>query len=67
MPGVFLSYARADGEDRAAELRERLARQAPDIHVTDHRRYLVEVLGHLGEHQAAVDGQDGHQQHEGAG
>jgi hypothetical protein len=31
MPGVFLSYARTDGEGRAAELRDRLGRDAPDI------------------------------------
>jgi hypothetical protein len=33
MLGVFLSYARADGETIAAQLRERLAREGPDISV----------------------------------
>jgi hypothetical protein len=30
-PDVFLSYPRADGETLAANLRQRLAREAPDI------------------------------------
>ncbi len=39
MPRVFLSYARADGEERARELRERLAREA-DIEVRQDRLFL---------------------------
>ena len=31
MAGVFLSYARKDGEAQAADLRNRLKRKAPDI------------------------------------
>jgi len=35
--GVFLSYARKDGEDFAATLRERLRTQAPDIVIKQDR------------------------------
>src|SRR5579863_9391747 len=34
-PEVFLSCARADGETLAADLRQRLAREAPDIVVIE--------------------------------
>jgi WD40 repeat protein len=37
MPGVFLSYARQDGEARAAALRDRLTREAPDIAIRQDR------------------------------
>ncbi|MBZ5624484.1 MAG: TIR domain-containing protein [Acidobacteriia bacterium] len=40
MPRVFLSYARADGELRAADLRERLAREASDIVIWQDRLFL---------------------------
>jgi hypothetical protein len=40
MLGVFLSYARADGEERAAALRERLGREAPDIEIKQDRLFL---------------------------
>jgi hypothetical protein len=40
MPGVFLSYARADGETAAAMLRDRLAREAPDISIKQDRLVL---------------------------
>jgi len=40
MPEVFLSYARADGERLAAELRQRLAKEAPDIVVKYDRLFL---------------------------
>jgi hypothetical protein len=39
-PEVFLSYARADGETLAADLRQRLAREAPDIVVKYDRLFL---------------------------
>jgi hypothetical protein len=37
---VFLSHARADGETRAAKLRERLKRQARDIDIKYDRLFL---------------------------
>jgi hypothetical protein len=40
MPEVFLSYARADGELQAADLRQRLAQEAPDIVVKYDRLFL---------------------------
>jgi WD40 repeat protein len=45
MPGVFVSYARADGEAQAAELRERLAREAPDIEIKQDRIFLEGGIG----------------------
>ncbi|HEY6345987.1 MAG TPA: TIR domain-containing protein [Bryobacteraceae bacterium] len=55
MPGVFLSYARADGETRAAELRERLAREAPDIEIKQDRLFLEGGLGWWKQITAAID------------
>jgi hypothetical protein len=40
MPAVFLSYARADGELLAADLRQLLAKEAPDIIVKYDRLFL---------------------------
>ena len=40
MLGVFLSYARKDGETRAAELRDLLTRDAPDILIKQDRLFL---------------------------
>ena len=43
--GAFISYARADGEAFAAALRERLAREAPDLRVWQDR---AEIEGGVG-------------------
>lgn len=40
MRGVFLSYARHDGEARAAEIREQLTREAPNIVIRQDRLFL---------------------------
>ena len=40
MPRVFLSYARADGEARADELRKRLSAEGPDIEIRQDRLFL---------------------------
>jgi hypothetical protein len=45
MPGIFLSYARADGENPATELRERLANEAPDIEIKQDRFFLEGGIG----------------------
>src|SRR5437016_5596359 len=55
MPGVFLSYARADGETRAAELRERLAREAPDIEIKQDRQFLEGGVGWWKQVTEAID------------
>jgi TIR domain len=55
VPGVFLSYARADGETRAAELRERLAREAPDIEIKQDRLFLEGGVGWWKQIAAAID------------
>jgi len=55
MPGVFLSYARADGETRAAELRERLAREAPDIEIKQDRLFLEGGIGWWKQVTDAID------------
>ena len=43
--GVFLSYARKDGEDFAANLRARLQREAPDVVIKQDRLSLEGGLG----------------------
>ena len=55
MPGVFLSYARTDGETRAAELRERLAREAPDILIKQDRLLLEGGVGWWKQITDAID------------
>jgi TIR domain len=45
MTRVFLSYARADGEAHAAQVRERLAREASDIMVQQDRLLLEGGIG----------------------
>jgi hypothetical protein len=52
---VFLSYARADGETRAAELRERLAFEAPDIEIKQDRLVLEGGVGWWKQIAAAID------------
>jgi hypothetical protein len=42
---VFLSYARTDGEKRAAELQDRLAREVPDIVIKQDRFFLDGGVG----------------------
>jgi WD40 repeat protein len=55
MPGVFLSYARADGEGRAAELRERLTREASDIVIQQDRLFLEGGVGFWKQITDAID------------
>ncbi len=55
MPGVFLSYARADGEACAAELRERLAREASDIEIKQDRIFLEGGVGWWKQITEAID------------
>jgi hypothetical protein len=43
--GIFLSYARADGEQFASTLRERLREQAPDIDIKQDRLLLEGGVG----------------------
>ena len=43
--GAFISYARADGEQFAASLRERMAREAPDIRVWQDRSEIEGGIG----------------------
>jgi WD40 repeat protein len=45
VPRVFLSYARADGELRTGEIRQRLAREASDIVVQQDRLLLEGGIG----------------------
>jgi hypothetical protein len=46
MLGVFLAYAHTDCEKRAAEIRDRFAREAPDIAIKQDRLVLeVESVG----------------------
>ena len=53
--GVFLSYARKDGEDFAAMLRERLREKAPDIVVKQDRGLLEGGVGWWKQLTAAID------------
>jgi len=55
MPGLFLSYARADGEGRASELRERLAREASDIVIRQDRLFLEGGVGWWKQVTDAID------------
>jgi TIR domain len=55
MPGVFLSYARGDGETCAAVLRERLTREAPDITIKQDRIFLEGGIGWWKQVTDAID------------
>src|SRR5207244_12564037 len=55
MPAVFLSYARTDGEDRAKEMRERLARDATDIVIKQDRLFLEGGTGWWKQITGAID------------
>jgi WD40 repeat protein len=55
MPGLFLSYARADGETRAAELVNRLARDAPEIVIKQDRLFLEGGVGWWKQITDAID------------
>jgi len=44
MPGVLLSYACADGEERDGALRERLSRDAPDIKIQRDLLFLERAM-----------------------
>ena len=52
---VFLSYARAGGEERAAALRDRLAREAPDIQILQDRLFLEGGIGWWKQVAQAID------------
>ena len=55
MPGVFLSYARADGEELAAQLRKRLGLEAPDIVIQQDRLLLEGGVGWWKQITEAID------------
>jgi WD40 repeat protein len=55
MPGVFLSYARKDGETLAAGLRTRLTREAPDILIQQDRLSLEGGTGWWKQITEAID------------
>ena len=55
MPGVFLSYARTDGEVPAADIRERLTREAPDIEIKQDRLFLEGGIGFWPQIEKAID------------
>jgi predicted nucleotide-binding protein len=55
MPGVFLSYARTDGERRAAEIRERLKREDSDIVIQQDRLFLEGGVGWWKQITDAID------------
>ncbi|MEK7992792.1 MAG: NB-ARC domain-containing protein [Planctomycetota bacterium] len=53
--GVFLSYARNDGEGFAAKLRQKLREGAPDIHVKQDRLLLEGGIGFWKQLMDAID------------
>ncbi|HEY6345653.1 MAG TPA: NB-ARC domain-containing protein [Bryobacteraceae bacterium] len=53
--GIFLSYARADGEPKAAEIRDRLQREAPDIRIKQDRLLLEGGVGWWKQITDAID------------
>src|SRR5277367_4496709 len=53
--GVFLSYARADGEEFAAMLRERLRKEVPDVPVKQDRLLLEGGVGWWKQLTEAID------------
>src|SRR3954447_25187300 len=55
MPRVFLSYARTDGELRATEIRERLARHGGDIAIQQYRLFLEGGFGWWKQITEAID------------
>jgi hypothetical protein len=55
---VFLSYARDDGETRAAELRERLKLQAAEINIKQDRLFLEGGVGWWKQITDAIDSVD---------
>jgi WD40 repeat protein len=56
--GVFLSYARKDGEAFAANLRERLSQRAPDIRIKQDRLLLEGGVGWWTQITEAIDSVD---------
>ena len=52
---AFVSYARQDGEDFAAALRERLAAEHPDIHLWQDRAELRGGVGWWQQIEAALE------------
>ena len=53
--GVFLSYARRDGEELAGRLRDRLTVEAPDIHINQDRLLLEGGVGWWKQITDAID------------
>jgi hypothetical protein len=53
--GVFLSYARADGEKLAERLRGRLGLEAPDIEILQDRQFLEGGVGWWKQVTEAID------------
>jgi WD40 repeat protein len=58
MPRVFLSYARADGELPAAQLCDRVAREASDIVIRQDRLFLEGGIGWWKQVTEAIDSVD---------
>ena len=58
MPKVFISYARADGDALAADLRDRLARESPDIQIKQDRLLLEGGVGWCKQITEAIDSVD---------
>jgi len=56
--GVFLSYARKDGEDFAKKLRDRLEREASDIEIKQDRLFLEGGVGWRKQIEEAIDSVD---------
>src|SRR4051812_31175691 len=56
--GIFLSYARSDGEEFAEHLREKLRSRAPDIEVKQDRLLLEGGVGWWNQLTAAIDSVD---------
>ncbi len=56
--GVFLSYARKDGEEFAAALRQRLRSEAPDIDIKQDRLLLEAGVGWWKQLTAAIESVD---------
>ena len=52
---LFLSYARRDGEEFAARLRDRLTVEAPDIHINQDRLFLEGGVGWWKQITDAID------------
>jgi len=56
--GVFLSYARKDGEEFAERLRNRIAKKTPDVHIKQDRLLLEGGVGWWKQIADAIDSVD---------